>query len=63
MIEIIRKIIDLMIIFLNSIFSLKVEFQRGQEVEIGVLVVAFVFIVIVLYLILKAVGIGKESDN
>lgn len=64
MITIIRNILDLMINFINSIFSLKIEFIEGKQVELGYIVVIFISVMLILYFVLGAVGISKkESDE
>lgn len=63
MIDIIKSTINIMIQFIDTIFSLKIEFRSGEYVSLGVIVVSFIFIVVVLYLILSAVGIGKKGDD
>ena len=63
MIEVIYNMIDLIGSFINKLFNFQVDFVGGKNVPIGMIVVAFVFLIVAIYLIFKALGIIKESDN
>lgn len=63
MVDIIKSIIDLITSFINGIFNFQIEFIDGHPVAIGIVVIAFIFIVVSIYLIFKALGIIKESDE
>lgn len=64
MIEIIESIFDLMTTFISSIFDFKIEFFEGEEVSLGIVVVAFLFLVLALYFILKAFKVvGDDKDD
>lgn len=63
MVEIIENFIDLSTSFINKIFLLEIEFQKGQIIPIGKVVTAFIFIAFSLYFILDTLGIiggGEE---
>ncbi len=62
MVEIIKGIIDLSTTFINNIFLFKFEFETGQFIPVGKVVVAFVFIATALYLILDALGIIDKGE-
>ena len=63
MVEIIENMLDLTATFINTLFMLEVEFNPGQFVPLGKIVVSFVFIAVSLYLILDALGIlGDEGE-
>ena len=63
MIEIIKKVIDIMMIFIYKIYNLPIEFTTGNYVKLGTIVVAFVSIVFIIYFILKSLGfLGKDDD-
>ncbi len=57
MIEVIKNIINLIKVFVNSLFYLKIELLKGVDVYLGVLVIAFLFIVFAIYFIFKALNI------
>lgn len=61
MIEIIKKIIDLATTFINNMFLLEVEWEAGQTIAIGKIVVAFVFVVLTIYMICDALGLLGED--
>ena len=56
MIEIIKNLLDMTVIFIDWLFNLQVEFIGTSKVSLGVIVISFLFLVISLYLILKALG-------
>lgn len=62
MIEVIYSIIDLINNFINKLFNFKIDFANGEEVSIGIVVVAFIFFVLVVYLLINAI-FGKKDDN
>ena len=63
MIEIIKSIIDIMMIFIHKLYNLPIEFTSGHYVKLGTVVVAFVSIVFIIYLLLSSLGfIGKDDD-
>lgn len=57
MVEIIENFIDMSTSFINSIFMLQLEVEKGSYVPVGKIVVAFLFTVFALYFILDAMGI------
>ena len=57
MIEIIKKIIDLIIIAINVFFYLKIELTEEVSIYLGLLIIAFLFIVLTIYLIFKSLSI------
>lgn len=63
MIEIIYKLIDIMKIFIDKLFNFQIEFTKGNYVPIGIVVIAFIFLVFAIYIIFKALGLTKESDD
>lgn len=64
MIEIIKSIFDLMTSFISTIFDFKIEFFEGEQISIGIVVVAFVFLVLALYFILKTFKvIGDDKSD
>lgn len=62
MIDIIKSFIDLIKIYINSLFYLKIDLTPKFEVYLGVLVIAFLFIVFSIYFIFKALGIFGGDD-
>lgn len=63
MIDIIYKLIDLMTMYINAIFNLKIDFVNGEKVSLGIVVIAFIFIVLAIYLTLKGFGIIKDGGD
>lgn len=61
MVEIIRKLIDLSTSFINKIFLLEVEWDAGQYIAIGKIVVAFVFAALTLHMFFDALGLLGED--
>ena len=63
MIEIIKNVIDIIMIFIYKLYNLPIDFTTGNYVKLGTVVIAFVSIVFIIYLILKSLGfIGKDDD-
>lgn len=63
MVEIIEKFLILAADFLNKLFLFEVEFNPGEYVPIGKIVVAFIFITTSIYLILNALGISESEGE
>lgn len=61
MIETIKSIIDIIMIFINSLFNLQIDFFNDQKVAIGVIVIAFVVFILVIYLVASAIGLIKND--
>jgi len=62
MIEICKKILDLIMIMVNKFFFLKIDLTDTLDVYLGVLIIGFLFIVLLIYFIFKALGIIGGDD-
>lgn len=57
MVDIIERYIDLIGDFINYLFLFQIEFNPGEYLPVGKIVLAFLFIATSLYFILDAMGI------
>lgn len=57
MVKIIESYLGMVARFINEIFLFQIEWEPGQMVPIGKVVLAFVFIITSLYLIFDAFGL------
>lgn len=63
MVEILEKFIDMSADFINYIFELKIEFRSGEDLQIGILVLAYVFMVYTIYYLFDAFGLLEEEGE
>lgn len=61
MIEILKSIIDLIILFINKLFEFKIDIN-GQNVSVLILAISFIAIVTIIYLVMWGLGFTKGAD-
>lgn len=61
MIEVLKSISDLIILFITKAFEFKVDIN-GQSVSVLTLAIAFTAVVIIIYLIMRGLGFLKGDD-
>lgn len=62
MIEVLKNIIDLMILFITKAFEFKIDINN-QEVSVFTLAIAFTAIVIIIYLVMRGLGFISKGDD
>lgn len=63
MLEVIKQLIDLVMQFIDSAFSIKIDFFEGVRVSLLVVVLAFIFLIYSIYYILKAIGVLSDEGG
>ena len=61
MIEVLKNIIDLIILFIDKAFEFKI-YVNGQYVSVLTLAISFVAIIVIIYLIMRGLGFLKGDD-
>lgn len=62
MVEIIKNFLILSADFINRLFDMEIEWQVGQNVPIGRIVLAFIYLVFTIYLIVDCMGLLDGGD-
>lgn len=62
MFEIIKGIIDLLMIYINGFYIIELEIYEGQTILFGELVIGFWFILLCVYLLLRVLGVIGKGD-
>lgn len=62
MVEIIRNFLILCADFINKLFDMQIEWQTGQSVPIGKVVLAFIYLAFTLYFIFDCMGLLDGGD-
>ena len=62
MVEIIKNFLILCADFINKLFDMEIEWQVGQNVPIGKVVLAFIFLAFTIYFIVDCMGLLDGGD-
>lgn len=62
MVEIIRNFLILCADFINRLFDIEIEWQTGQIVPIGKVVLAFIYLAFTIYFIVDCMGLLDGGD-
>lgn len=63
MIEIIKNTINLIMIFINTIYNFEIDFYDDIKIKVGTLVLAFIFFAILIYYVLYTLGFLNEKGD
>ena len=63
MIDVVKNIINLIMIFINNIYNWEIDFYDNVTIKLGTLVISFIFFILLIYYILYTLGFLKGDDD